>query len=152
ERCVMCKRRVTSRLLRSAVARLRNACNHGLPQCEDRDVPHSTSLLGWRREVAQTYAAVRAHVQAGGNPAGAHGLWQERRDILFAHHPDSPLSPQARSGFAGLGYAPYDPALRWTLDVDRDVDHEVREVPTATDGLVRFELVGRVHVPQAGSL
>ena len=91
-------------------------------------------------------------MQAGGNPAGAHGLWQERRDILFAHHPDSPLSPQARSGFAGLGYAPYDPALRWTLDVDRDVDHEVREVPTATDGLVRFELVGRVHVPQAGSL
>jgi uncharacterized protein len=120
--------------------------------CEDRDVPYSTSLLGWRRAVAETYTAVRAHIDHGGDPADAHRTWRERRDDLFAHHEDSPLPPSARRAFHGLTYAAYDPALRWTLDVDRDVEHEVRDVPTGTDGVVRFERVGRVHVPDAGGL
>ena len=107
----------------------------------------SLTLLGWRRSVSGLYGEVRSLVAAGGDPAEAHRRWREGRDVLFAEHPDSPIPPRARAGFRGLAYAPYDAALRWTLPVGLAVDHELREVPTGTDGTVRFERSGRVELP-----
>ena len=62
-------------------------------------------------------------------------------------------SPRQRPSFRGLAYAPYDPALRWELPVDLDVEPQRREVPTGSDGVVPFERVGRLHLPdERGSL
>ena len=98
------------------------------------------TLPSWRRTVSELYAAVRAHVAGGGDPAHAHRIWREGRDHLFGTHPDSPMLPSTpRATFAGLSYAPYDPALRWTLPLETDVEPARREVPTATDGVVPFE-------------
>ena len=105
------------------------------------------TLLGWRRAVTRLYADVRAVAGADG-AAQAHLLWRQGRDALFAEHPDSPIPRAARAGFSGLAYAPYDPALRWLLPVD-PASPERREVPTATDGVVRFERAGRVEMPGA---
>ena len=80
-------------------------------------------------------------------------MWREARDRLFATHPDSPILAEDRASFRGLTYAPYDPALRWELPVDLDVEPQRRDVPTGTDGVVPFERVGRVHLPDdRGSL
>ena len=74
------------------------------------------------------------------------------RDELLAHHPDSPLLPEDRPGFTGLRVAPYDPAYRFEVEVDPDVEPHRLEVPTATDGVVPFERIGVLHLPDVGDL
>lgn len=105
------------------------------------------SLLAWRRSVAASYARVRAD----SDPAHAWNAWRASRDALFAEHTDSPLLPEDRKGFNGLPFAPYDPALRWELPVEATTP-ERREVPTISDGVVPFERVGLVRLPELGTL
>jgi hypothetical protein len=105
-------------------------------------------VVDWRRRVHAIYAEVRVNQ----DPLGAYKYWREARDVLFAEHPASPIPADARAEFDGLTYAPYDPALRFTLAVDTDVPPRRWEVATATDGLVPFELAGVLHVPGVGDL
>ena len=106
------------------------------------------TLLDWRRRVHALYAQVRATP----DPAAAHARWRSGRDELFAGHPDSPLLPEARAGFAGLPVAAYDPAWRFEVEVDDDVEPAHLEVPTGTDGTVVFDRIGRADLPGVGSL
>jgi uncharacterized protein len=106
------------------------------------------TLLDWRRRVAALYGEIRASADV----AGAHRLWQEVRDDLFAHHPDSPLRPEQRAGFCGLTVAGYDPAYRFVVEVDTDVAPLRIDVETGTDGVVPFERAGRLHLPAVGDL
>ena len=48
--------------------------------------------------------------------------------------------------------APYDPALRFEVTLDPDVEPQRLEVPTATDGVVPFERIGVLHLPGLGDL
>ena len=107
----------------------------------------SLSLLDWRRSVTATYGRVRADT----DPAHAWLAWRASRDALYAKHPDSPLLPEDRAGFTGLPFAPYDPALRWELPIE-ETTPERREVPTISDGVVPFERVGLVQLPDLGTL
>jgi uncharacterized protein len=108
----------------------------------------SLTLLDWRRRVHALYAAVRASP----DPADAHAVWQVGRNALFQGHPDSPLLPEARQGFAGLPVAAYDPAWRFEVELARDVEPARLEVPTGTDGTVVFDRIGRADLPGVGSL
>ncbi len=108
----------------------------------------SLTLLAWRRAVHALYAEVRA----AADPAAAHERWRAGRDELLAHHPDTPLLPEDRAGFSGLPVAPYDPAYRFELPLDPDVEPRRLEVPTATDGVVPFERIGVLHLPGLGDL
>src|SRR4051812_26687277 len=105
------------------------------------------SLLGWRRRTAALYAAART----SGDPEVGWRTWRDGRDELFAEHPDSPLSAEARHGFSGLPCAPYDPALRFE-PVLEPAEQERREVATASDGVVPFERIGRVRLGDLGTL
>lgn len=106
------------------------------------------TLLSWRRQVAALYAAVRAAT----DPASAHAQWRATRDELFAASPDSPLLAEDRPGFTGLRVLPYDPALRFEVEADPDVEPHRLEVPTATDGVVPFERVAVLRLPGLGTL
>jgi uncharacterized protein (DUF1684 family) len=106
------------------------------------------TLLDWRRRVADLYHEVRASADV----VAAHTLWRQTRDDLFRRHPDSPLLPIDREGFTGLAVAPYDPAFRFDCEVDRDLPPAQLEVPTGTDGIVRFERLGQVHLDGLGEL
>jgi uncharacterized protein len=108
----------------------------------------SLTLLDWRRQVRDLYAQVRSEP----DPAAAHEFWRTTRDELFATHPDSPLLPEARADFTGLSVAPYDPALRFEVTLDADVEPQRLEVPTATDGVVPFERIGVLRLPGLGHL
>jgi uncharacterized protein len=105
------------------------------------------TLLGWRRRTAALYAAART----AGDPELGWRAWREGRDELFAGHPDSPLSAEARGTFSGLPFAPYDPALRFE-PVLEPAEPERREVATASDGVVPFERIGRVRLGDLGTL
>jgi uncharacterized protein (DUF1684 family) len=103
-------------------------------------------ILDWRRQVTALYAAVRA-----ADPEEGHRLWREGRDRLFASHPASPIPAEERAGFTGLPVADYDPSWRFELPL-LPAEPRLWEVETGTDGVVPFQLVGRVEVPDAGPL
>ena len=105
------------------------------------------AVADWRRRVFALYAAVRAE----SDPRAAHALWRRTRDDLFATHPATPLLPEDRPSFAGLPVTDYDPAWRFELEI---VPGEPRrmDVETGTDGVVPFDLLGTVDIPQVGTL
>ena len=108
----------------------------------------ATSLLDWRRRVAAIYAEVRAEP----DPAQAHQAWQEARNALLGTHPDSPIPPSERASFTGVPVAPYDPQLRFTAEVDTDVEPSRIEMRTSTDGTVPYDRAGVVHLAVVGDL
>jgi uncharacterized protein (DUF1684 family) len=107
----------------------------------------SLTLLDWRRQVHRLYGDVRA----APDPAEGHLLWRAGRDRLLAEHPDSPLPADARAGFRGLPVAPYDPSLRFEVELDT-VAPSTWSVETDTDGVVPFSRIGVAHLDGVGDL
>ena len=105
-------------------------------------------VLDWRRQVAEIYRSVREAPSA----AVGHARWVSARAALLLEHPASPVPVEARSSWAGPVVAEYDPALRFVVPVDREVEPARREVPTGTDGVVGMDRVGRVELGDLGGL
>jgi uncharacterized protein (DUF1684 family) len=105
------------------------------------------TLLGWRRRVAALYAAARTADDA----ETGWRIWRDGRDELFAGHPDSPLDETARATFRGLLYAPYDPALRFEVELQPAVAARLA-IPTAADGTVLLNRIGTVTLGNVGRL
>lgn len=105
-------------------------------------------MLDWRRRIAAIYAGVRATA----DPRAAHQAWQDARNVLLATHPESPVPAADRAGFGGVPVAPYDPALRFEVEVDTEIEPVRIEVNTGTDGIVPFERAGVVHLAGVGDL
>lgn len=106
-------------------------------------------VADWRRRVAATYAQVRS--LAVDDPPAAHAVWVQQRDELFATHPVSPLTADARADFAGLDVAPYDPAYRFAVEVE-PAGQQRLDLATDTDGVVGFDRVGTVDLGHLGRL
>ncbi|MCT1479342.1 DUF1684 domain-containing protein [Microbacterium sp. p3-SID336] len=104
-------------------------------------------VADWRRRVFALYDAVRA----AASPEDAHELWRIERDELMLRHPATPLLPEARVLFEGLPVAPYDARWRFELPL-LDAEPAEFEFATGTDGVVPFERIGVVEVPDAGRL
>ncbi len=96
------------------------------------------ALADWRRSVFDLYRDIRDHA----DPAAAHALWRETKDRLFHTHAVSPLDADARSGFGGLRYYDYDPALRHVVEVE-PASGPMRDVPVGADGMVRYSPLAR---------
>lgn len=99
-------------------------------------------LAGWRRQVAELYAAVR---QAP-SPRDGHALWRDGRDRLFQEHPNSPLAADDPLR-AGLPYAPYDSQLRWELAVQPAETDRRLTIKTALGETTRLRHVGDLILP-----
>lgn len=100
-------------------------------------------LAGWRREISELYAAVRAEDK----PERGHALWRSRRDELFRTHPQSPLPPGDPFRAGGLPYWPYDPDLRFELPLLPAPEPSRLSLPTDGGGTTSLRLVGRVDLP-----
>lgn len=94
-------------------------------------------LLDWRREIADTYAAVRS----AADPAKGHALWRQRRDALFRSSPASPLSPDSPLRDAGLPIPAYDAG--WRVEVLL----EPAEPERRDAGQAVLERIGRLSTP-----
>ena len=102
------------------------------------------SLLDWRRAVADLYRDVRESSAA--DPATTLAHFRRGRDSLFRDHPDSPLAAGRRATFAGLGYWPHEPTLRFEAKVE--AAPTVRVVVTGVDGdTYPLDRIGRVQLP-----
>lgn len=103
--------------------------------------PVYLELTEWRRTMAALYAGIRAEA----DPALAHQQWREGRDELFRDHPQSPLEPGDPLRESGLPYWPYDPALRFTAELE-PVDGPTSMTVPSGDGDIRMRLAGRVRL------
>lgn len=101
-------------------------------------------LADWRRRMAELYARVRATP----DPEAGHALWRAGRDDLFRTHPQSALSPDDPLRDTGLPYWPYDPALRFTVELE-PAEPESLDVPTSSDGTIHLTRVGQVRLLDA---
>jgi uncharacterized protein (DUF1684 family) len=104
----------------------------------------SMTLLDWRRQVAALYAAVRA--EAGADPEGALARFRAGRDRLFAEHPDSPLPADRRPAFPGIPYWPYDPELRFEVEVSPAPAERLTAHSNSGDPYP-LDRIGRVTLP-----
>ncbi len=99
-------------------------------------------LADYRRSVASLYARARL------SRPKVEKRWARfchDRDILFATHPQSALSPEQKRDFSGLRYYPYNPGLRFLLRVDTKIEPLVMEDELPEEGLIRLERFGRIH-------
>ena len=104
-------------------------------------------LLDYRRSVAELYAAVR---QGAHDPLASWLAFRSGRDALFRAHPQSALSETQKQRFEGLRYYDYDPAFRFLLPIDPDVEPVVFEIALEHDGVVRIQRFGRVSFQIGG--
>jgi uncharacterized protein (DUF1684 family) len=95
------------------------------------------ALLDWKRRVFALYTAVRAL-----DPEPGWALWRETRDELFRSHPQSPLPPERRAGFAGLKYWPYDPEARVLAELE-EIEAPPQPVATSGSGEIHFRPFAR---------
>jgi uncharacterized protein len=105
------------------------------------------TLLDWRRTTSALYAAARTAT----DPEAGWRTWRDGRDELFARHPDSPLDEAARAHFTGLPFAPYDPALRFEVVLEDAPPRRIK-LPTAADGVVPLDRIGRVALGTIGTV
>jgi uncharacterized protein (DUF1684 family) len=101
-------------------------------------------LIDWRRQVAALYADVRAEA----DPARGHAVWRAGRDRLFRAHPQSPLTVGDPLRETGLPYWPYDPALRFELELRPAFGAGRRlAVHGGEEDSTRMVLIGCVQLP-----
>jgi hypothetical protein len=99
------------------------------------------AVLDWRHRVHDLYRAIRFEP----DPARAHRMWCEQRQQLMTEHPASPNQK------AVLQVPSYDP--QWRVEAEVKATDSLRlDIPTATDGIVPFERIGSVTLPQIGEL
>ena len=101
-------------------------------------------LADWRRRVAELYARVRATP----DPEAGHAIWRAGRDDLFRNHPQSALLPDDPVRASGLPYWPYDPALRFSVELE-PVEPQSFDVPTSSDGTIHLTRIGQVRLLDA---
>jgi len=107
----------------------------------------AVEVVDWRRRVFALYAAVRL----ADSPEDAHELWRIERDELMLRHPATALLPEDRPLFEGLPISSYEPEWRFELPI-LPAEPGGFDFETGTDGVVPFERIGRVEIPDSGSL
>jgi uncharacterized protein (DUF1684 family) len=105
------------------------------------------ATIDWRRRTFALYAEVRAIA----DPAEAHAHWRAVRDGMFATHPAAAILPEDRAAFAGLPVADYDPAWRFEVQI-QDAAPLTFDFETGTDGIVTYDRLGTVAIPNVGTL
>ena len=110
------------------------------------------TLADWRRRLAQLYGDVRE--RAATDPRSAWDHWRATRDALYRTHPQSPVPAADRATFRG-SYWPYDPGLRFDVDVAlADPNGTPDASPIAglsllmsTGAALEFTKIGEIRIP-----
>ena|SRR5438874_1518391 len=102
-------------------------------------------LYDYRCRVGAMYRERTKAYLEGEDAEGVLRHFREARDNLFANHPQSALDEEQRRDFQGLRYFPYNPAMRFLVEVDTDVEPERQQVVMNADESMTMTTVGRVH-------
>ena len=110
-------------------------------------MPSSPQLDLWAR-VSDLYGYVRRR----GSGETAWAAWCKARDELFRDHPQSPLDEATRRGFAELRYFPYDPSLRFEVDVQAFSEPDRTSIGNSGSCATAFRRFGRAGIEVAGTI
>jgi uncharacterized protein (DUF1684 family) len=108
-------------------------------------------LADWRRRTASLYAEVRGRTVS--DPRSAWDRWRAIRETMFREHPQSPVPAADRAAFRAR-YWPYDPGLRFALDLEPlpSEDAARPRLPMSVGAALDFTRIGRAHVPFPGGV
>jgi uncharacterized protein len=95
-------------------------------------------LCDWRRRIAELYALVRVT-----KPPAGWQQWCTERDRLFRHHSQSPIELHDREEFESLPYFPYNPSLRFLVDIGEPQNRATITMEVGGDGEVRLHPFAR---------
>lgn len=114
-------------------------------------VREAVQLTGYRRRVAEIYAAVRAT----GCSQGSWTTWRADRDRLLAGHPMTPVAPADQSAFNGAPFFAYDPTWCVVARLDLSTGAEaggggVTSLTHSGAGRTRYTRVGDAVFERAG--
>jgi len=114
----------------------------------------SLELADWRRRIAALYVEVRE--RAAADPRVAWERWRAVREALYREHPQSPVPAAEREAFWARHW-PYDPALRFAVEVELAVEPMPEAggagaafppaLPMSTGTPLDFRRIGQVSVP-----
>ena len=76
--------------------------------------------------------------------------FRARKDDFYAHHPQSPLTPEQQDGFTGLNYYPENDALRLEVKVEQFADKKPLQMQTSTGGVQTYMRFGRFQFNSDG--
>ena len=107
-------------------------------------------LYDYRCRVAAMYRERTEAYLAGEDAEGVLRHFREARDQLFADHPQSALDEEQRQNFQGLRYFPYNPAMRFLVEVDTAVEPVRQQAVMNADESMTMTTVGRVHFAVEG--
>lgn len=101
-------------------------------------------LYDYRCRVAASYRERNRATLAGEDPVLIWQRFREERDRLFASHPQSALDEEQKRHFRGLRYFPYNPMMRFIVDLDTDVEAKSRAVAMNAEESMIMTTVGQV--------
>ncbi len=104
------------------------------------EMPAPYALADWRRRVFSLYAQIRAC----DTPEAGWKLWLDTRSRLFRDHPMSPIAAEHRGDFDEIAAFPYDPALRFAVDLLATTGPEVT-VDVGGDGQMRYRPIAKTR-------
>src|SRR5947208_11138436 len=107
-------------------------------------------LYEYRSRVAAMYRERTQAYLEGEDDEGVLRHFREARDDLFANHLQSALDEEQRRNFQGLRYFPYNPAMRFIVEVDTGVEPSRQQVVMNADESMTMTTVGRVHFAVEG--
>ncbi|GAA2850722.1 DUF1684 domain-containing protein [Paenarthrobacter ilicis] len=110
----------------------------------------AVDIADWRLKTFALYDKVRQ--LAATSPFDAHIYWRQERDLMFATHPASALTPELKASFSGLSTPDYDPAFRFHAVLSPEGAGQEMNVQTGTDGVVPFVRIGTFDLKNLGSL
>lgn len=102
-------------------------------------------LYEYRRRVATLYNERNRATLAGEDAAAVLERFRKGRDELFANHPQSALDEEQKRVFEGLHYFPYNPAMRFAVDIDTNVEPTHLKVVMNANEFMSMTTVGRVR-------
>ncbi len=105
-------------------------------------------LYDFRVRVTDMYQRRNAALLANGaDDAAILHRFRQERDGIFARHPQSALDEEQKRSFKGIPYFPFNPAMRFAVTVDFDVEHKQQEVVMNASESMKMTTVGHLHFP-----
>src|SRR2546427_32968 len=102
-------------------------------------------LYDYRCRVAANYRERTRAIIASEDPATVLERFRDARNDLFAHHPQSALNEEQRQHFRGLHYFPYNPSMRFVVDIDTAVEPTQLTVAMNAEESMTMTTIGRSH-------
>ncbi len=103
------------------------------------------ALYDYRVRVAAFYRERNQALLAGEDAATVLQRFRAKRDQLFATHSQSALDEEQRREFQGLRYFPYNPAMRFAVTIDTQVEPTQQTIAMNAQEEMRMTKVGEVH-------